>query len=352
MFIGIIFVIIFLSILILVHELGHFLTAKKFGLLVEEFGFGLPPKIWKKKIGETVYSMNALPFGGFVKILGEDGANSGSREKERSFVNLSIGKRAIIIAAGVLMNFLLGWIVLSIIFMIGIPQVVLITEIKQNSPAAEISLKTGDQIIEINSVKIATDNKNIFGSEQVIKIINENRGKETAIKIKRNGEIIDFSVIPRINPPAGEGSLGISLIDAGLPKQNILISFWEGLKASLILIKTIALAIFDLIAKAFIGKASLEAITGPIGIVKITSQAGSLGFVYLLQLLALISLNLAVINIFPFPALDGGRLIFLGIEKIKGSPLNHKFEKITNAIGFGLLIFLMLIITIKDIIRL
>ena len=350
MFIGIIFVIIFLSILILVHELGHFLTAKKFGLLVEEFGFGLPPKIWKKKIGETVYSMNALPFGGFVKIFGEDAPTQ--INAERSFANLSIGKRAIIIAAGVLMNFLLGWIVLSIIFMIGIPQVVLITEIKQNSPAAEISLKTGDQIIEINSVKIATDNKNIFGSEQVIKIINENRGKETAIKIKRNGEIIDFSVIPRINPPAGEGSLGISLIDAGLPKQNILISFWEGLKASLILIKTIALAIFDLIAKAFIGKASLEAITGPIGIVKITSQAGSLGFVYLLQLLALISLNLAVINIFPFPALDGGRLIFLGIEKIKGSPLNHKFEKITNAIGFGLLIFLMLIITIKDIIRL
>jgi len=350
MFIGIIFVIIFLSILILVHELGHFLTAKKFGLLVEEFGFGLPPKIWKKKIGETVYSMNALPFGGFVKIFGEDAPTQ--INAERSFANLSIGKRAIIIAAGVLMNFLLGWIVLSIIFMIGIPQVVLITEIKQNSPAAEISLKTGDQIIEINSVKIATDNKNIFGSEQVIKIINENRGKETAIKIKRNGEIIDFSVIPRINPPAGEGSLGISLIDAGLPKQNILISFWEGLKASLILIKTIALAIFDLIAKAFIGKASLEAITGPIGIVKITSQAGSLGFVYLLQLLALISLNLAVINIFPFPALDGGRLIFLGIEKIKGSPLNHKFEKITNAIGFGILIFLMLAITIKDIIRL
>ena len=352
MFLGIIFVIIFLSILILVHEVGHFLTAKKFGLLVEEFGFGLPPKIWKKKIGETIYSINALPFGGFVKILGEDGADSGSREKERSFVNLSIEKRAIIIAAGVLMNFLLGWIVLSIIFMIGIPQVVLITEIKQNSPAMEIGLKTGDQIIEINNVKILNENKNIFGSEQIIKIINENRGKETAVKIKRNGEAIDFSVVPRINPPAGEGSLGISLIDAGLPKQNILMSFWEGLKASLILIKTIALAIFDLIAKAFIGKASLEAITGPIGIVKITSQAGSLGFVYLLQLLALISLNLAVINIFPFPALDGGRLIFLGIEKIKGSPLNHKFEKITNAVGFGILIFLMLIITIKDIIRL
>lgn len=365
MLIGIIFVIIFLSILILIHELGHFLTAKKMGLLVEEFGFGLPPKIWKKKIGETIYSLNALPFGGFVKILGEDGQNTNSREtnaeqreqktnlNERNFSSLKIWKRTIIIAAGVIMNFLFGWIVLSIIFMIGIPQMVLITETKQNSPAAEIGLKNGDQIIEINNIKITTnDNKNIFGSEQVIKIINENRGKEITMKIKRNGETIDFSVIPRINPPAEEGSLGVSLIDAGLPKQNILMSFWEGLKTSLILFKTITLAIFELAIKAFVGKASLEAVTGPIGIVKITSQAGSLGFVYLLQLLALISLNLAVINIFPFPALDGGRLIFLAIEKIKGSPVNPKFEKITNAVGFGLLIFLMLAITIKDIIRL
>ena len=348
MIIGIIFVIIFLSILILAHELGHFLTAKKFGLLVEEFGFGLPPKIWKKKIGETIYSINALPFGGFVKILGEDGEAAGSR----SFPSISLGRRAIIIAAGVLMNFLLGWFVLSVVFMVGIPQVVLITETKQNSPATEIGLKAGDQIIEINNIKIIADNENVFGSEQVIKIINENRGKETSVRIKRNGDIIDFLAVPKINPPAGEGSLGISLVDAGLPKQNILMSFWEGLKASLTLIKTIALAIFDLAAKAFIGKASLEAVTGPIGIVKITSQAGSLGFVYLLQLLALISLNLAVINIFPFPALDGGRLIFLAIEKIKGSPVNPKFEKITNAVGFSLLIFLMLAITIKDIIRL
>lgn len=357
MLIGIIFVIIFLSILILIHELGHFLTAKKMGLLVEEFGFGLPPKIWKKKIGETIYSLNALPFGGFVKILGEDGINADPNKlntdlRERNFTALPIWQRMVIIAAGVIMNFIFGWIVLSMVFMVGIPQTVLITETKENSPATEIGLKAGDQIIEINNIKITDDNENIFGSEQVIKIINKNRGKETSVKIKRNGEIINFSVIPRINPPAGEGSLGILLVDAGLPKQNILMSFWEGLKTSLILIKTITLAIFKLAIKAFIGKASLEAVTGPIGIVKITSQAGSLGFVYLLQLLALISLNLAVINIFPFPALDGGRLIFLAIEKIKGSPVNPKFEKITNAVGFGLLIFLMLAITIKDIIRL
>ena len=131
-----------------------------------------------------------------------------------------------------------------------------------------------------------------------------------------------------------------------------MISFWEGFKTSIELIKTITVSIFGLITKAFVGKASFEQVTGPIGIVKITSQAGTLGFVYLLQLLALISLNLAVINILPFPALDGGRLIFLAIEKIKGSPVNQKFEKIINAIGFSLLIFLMLVITIKDIIKL
>ena len=143
MLIGIIAVIIFLSILILIHELGHFWAAKKFGLLVEEFGFGLPPKIWSKKIGETVYSLNALPFGGFVKIFGEDGEAAGTR----SFPSLSLGRRAIIIAAGVLMNFLFGWLVISVVFSIGLPPAVVITEVRENTPAMEIGLKAGDKII-------------------------------------------------------------------------------------------------------------------------------------------------------------------------------------------------------------
>ncbi len=340
MLIGIIFVIIFLSILILVHELGHFLTAKKFGLLVEEFGFGLPPRIFRKKIGETIYSFNALPFGGFVKIYGEDNLEEGAI-RERSFVSLKIWKRAIILFAGVFFNFILGWMVISLVFAIGTSPAVVITEVIKNSPAAEIGLMAGD--------KLAGEN---LTTKSVIDFINEHRGRKIDLKIERNGKIIDFAVTPRLNPPEGEGALGIGLIDAGLPRKSILASFWEGLKTSLEMTKIIALAIMNLIGKAFSGKASLEQVTGPIGIVKITAQAGSLGLVYLLHLLALISLNLAVINVLPFPALDGGRLLFLAIEKIKGSPVNPKIEKMANAFGFALLIFLMIVITIKDIIRL
>jgi len=336
MLIGIVFVIIFLSILVLIHELGHFLVAKKFGLLVEEFGFGLPPQIWKKKIGETIYSINALPFGGFVKIYGED--REEKAEKDRSFASLPIKKRSLIIFAGVLMNFLLGWLLISVIFSIGVPQAILITKVELNSPAAEIGLQAGDKILSA-------------GADNFIKFIDEHRGQEIVIKIERNGEIKEFKTIPRINPPAGEGALGIALMESGLAKKNLLASVWEGLKTSVEIIRAVFAAIFNLITKALVGKATLEQIAGPIGIVKITAQAGSLGFVYLLQLLALISLNLVVINIFPFPALDGGRLLFLLIEKIKGSPLPIKFEKYANAVGMAFLLFLMIVITIKDIIR-
>ncbi|MCL5004829.1 MAG: RIP metalloprotease RseP [Patescibacteria group bacterium] len=339
MIIGIIFVVIFLSILILVHELGHFLAAKKFGLLVEEFGFGLPPKIWSKKIGETIYSVNALPFGGFVKIFGEDGGNP---IMERNFASLKIWRRAIIISAGVIFNFLLGWLVVSSIFMVGVPQAVVITDIKANSPAAGIGLQANDKIVGYST------------TAEFIGHINTNRGNEIDLKVGRNGEELNLKVVPRTieNTPNGEGALGVGLIDAGLPKKTVFASFWEGLKTSIEMIKMIFVAISNLIAKAVMGKASLEQVAGPVGIVKLTAQAGTLGIVYLLQLLAMISLNLAVINIFPFPALDGGRLLFLAIEKIKGSPLNPKFEKTANAIGFILLISLMILITIKDIVKL
>ena len=343
MIIGIIFVIIFLSILILVHELGHFLVAKKFGLFVEEFGFGLPPKIWSKKIGETIYSINALPFGGFVKIFGEDGnelEKLPESERKKNFVSLKIWQRALIISAGVLFNFVLGWMVISLVFAIGTPQAVVITEVRKNSPAAEINLQAGDKII------------GFANTNEFIKYINENRGKEVSLNIERNKEKINFNVVSRVNPPKGEGSLGVGLVDAGLPKKNPIASVWEGFKTSIELVKNIFLALVNLAIKAVIGKASFEQIAGPVGIVKLTSQAGSLGFVYLLQLLAMISLNLAVLNIFPFPALDGGRLIFLAIEKIKGSPLNPKTERIINTAGFAFLILLMIVITIKDIIKL
>lgn len=337
MLIGIIAVIIFLSILILVHELGHFLAAKKFGLLVEEFGFGLPPRIWGKKIGETIYSLNALPIGGFVKIHGEDGLEK--REDARSFTGLKIWRRTIILFSGVFMNFLLGWLVISIVFMSGIPQTVLITEVVQDSPAAEIGLAPGDRIANFSKM------------DEFIGYVNENKGKAINLEIERLDKSFTVQATPRLNPSEGQGALGVALAEGGSPKMGVFEGFYEGLKTSAEIIKSIFLALFGLIKSAIVGKASLESVAGPVGIVKITAQAGSLGFVYLLQLLALISLNLAVINIIPFPALDGGRLLFLFIEKIKGSPLNPKFEKFSNAAGMALLLLLMLLITIKDISR-
>ncbi|MBI5306079.1 RIP metalloprotease RseP [Candidatus Wolfebacteria bacterium] len=341
MIIGIIFVIIFLSILIVAHELGHFLAARKFGLLVEEFGFGLPSKkLWSKKIGETLYSVNLLPFGGFVKIFGEDGSNLEElpeEKRKRNFAGLKIWQRAIIISAGVIFNFALGWIIMSFIFFIGVPKAILITDIAKNSPAQEIGLKLGDKIIGFENTKDA------------IKFINENRGKEIEIKIGRGQKELNLKTIPRENPPAGQGALGISLADVGFDKKNLFSSLWEGLKTSFELSAMIFKALFELIIKAVSGQGSFDSLSGPVGIVKITNQVGQLGFIYLLQLLALISLNLAALNIFPFPALDGGRLIFLAIEKIKGSPIKPKTEKIVNSLGLIFLMGLMIVITIKDI---
>ncbi len=373
MLLGIIFVIIFLSILILVHELGHFLIAKKFGLLVEEFGFGLPPRIWSKKIGETIYSINALPFGGFVKIYGEnkedkiaenkeietiliekeeleisDGEMSVEVEREiivsengsgRSFSSIFIWKRAVILVSGVLMNFLFGWLVISVILSLGVPQSVVITEIFKNTPAESAGLKSGDIILGISA-------------NDFIKLTNDNKGKKITIKVERGGIEKEIKATPRVNPPAGEGALGIGLLESGAPSQNFFLALWDGLKMSVEIVRMIFIALFNLIVGVFSGgKVSLEQVSGPVGIVKITAQASGLGIVYLLQLLALISFNLAVINIFPFPALDGGRLLFLLIEKIKGSPLPAKFENYANAAGMALLLILMVLITIRDIVR-
>jgi len=343
MLLGIIVVVIFISVFIIVHELGHFLTAKKFGLWVQEFGFGLPPKIWGKKKGETVYSINALPFGGFVKIYGEDQEDKdeilSKENKSRNFLFLPIWKRIIIIAAGVVMNFILGWILISIVFSIGIPQAVFITDVKAGSPAAESGISANDKLVDFKTTK------------DFISFVDQHRGQKVNLKINRGGEEMEISLVPRKNPPVGEGALGVALIDAGQPKMNVFSAVWEGLKRAFEIFSMIYVAIFNLVKAVFLGQGSLAGLTGPVGIVKITGEVSKLGIVYLFQLLALISLNLAAINIFPFPALDGGRILFLIIEKIKGSPLSPRFERYSNAIGLALLLVLMLVITIKDIAR-
>ena len=342
--------ILILGILVLVHEFGHFIVAKKSGLTVEEFGFGFPPRIFSFKVNETVYSINLLPLGGFVKILGEDGGETNS---PKSFSSKSAGIRSLITAAGVMMNFALGALLLIIGFYIGLPQVVneenkaiaknvqiQIIAISNNSPAEKANLKLGDSIEGFGEISIFQD------------FINQNKEKEISLKIKRGEDYLDIKAVPRANPPEREGALGIALAKTGLISYPWYQSVWLGIKSSFIITWEIIKGFFGLIKNLItVGKIPQE-IAGPVGIAILAGQATALGFVYLLQLVALISLNLAVLNLIPFPALDGGRLLFLGIEKIKGSKVNPKIENAIHSIGIALLLALVVLITYRDILKL
>ena len=336
-----------LSLLIVIHEAGHFFIAKYFGLLVEEFGFGLPPRIWGKKIGETLYSFNWLPFGGFVRIFGEsqkllmdvDGNTDLSVQNNlnRAFYNQLIWRRALIVVAGVAMNFLLGWGLIAVVFWIGIPQSVLVTEIKEGGLAEIAGIQKGDQFIDYKNVGEFTE------------FIERQKGQETSLGIQRAGKKILITITPRSAVPDGEGNLGIYIAEAGLPKSGFLKGITEGFLTSIKIVWTVFLGLIDLVIGVFTDISILDRFVGPVGVVNAAIETTKLGLIPFIQLLAMLSLNLAVFNVIPVPALDGGRLLFLLIEKLKGSPLNPKTEVAVNGIGFAFLLLLILAITVKDI---
>lgn len=341
---AIIFIIV-LSVIVFVHELGHFIMAKRAGIKVEEFGFGFPPRIWgfKPKGSETTYSINWIPFGGFVKPKGED--DSDIRDAD-SFNAKGFWPRAGVIVAGVVMNVILAVVLLALGNMIGsrIPVTdttsakdvkIQITQIAKGSPADQAGLKVFDEIIGFPTV------------EATQKYISDHRGQDITLNLARG----PVHVTPRVNPPPGEGALGIALAKTGFVRYAWYAALWQGLKDTLntlwLIISGFAHIIKNLTTT---GKAGVE-LAGPVGIAVVTGQAARMGFTYLLQFMAFISLNLAVINLVPFPALDGGRLLFLIIEKIKGSPLPKRIESGFNTVGFVLLITLMLYVTFKDVVK-
>ena len=356
--------ILILGVLVLAHEWGHFIMARKSGLIVEEFGFGFPPRIFSWKSGETTYSINLLPLGGFVKILGENSAES-EINNPKSFASKSVGVRGLITFAGVAMNFMLGAFLLTIGFYIGLPQVISeenetvakniqiqIVAVSSNSPAEEARLKIGDFIEDFSAKGEISPS---WGGKDITifqNFISQNKGKEVSLKIKRGENYLEIKTIPRINPPEGEGALGIALAKTGLVSYPWYKSIWLGIQSAFIVTWEIMKGFFELIKNLiFTGKVP-QGITGPVGIAVLAGQATTLGFVYLIQLVALISLNLAVLNLIPFPALDGGRLLFLGIEKIKGSKVNPKIENAIHSFGIVLLLALVALITYRDILKL
>ncbi len=323
--------VIFLAILIVTHEFGHFIMAKLFKLRVDEFAFGFPPKIWSKKKGDTTYSINALPFGGYVKIYGESEEAKDPNEKpERAFYAQPAWKRAIIIGAGVAMNFLVGWLALST-FLFFSPKGVFIESVVPGSPAESAGFKSGDRLEGFTS------------STDFINYVNQNAGKEIIVDGK--------AVTPRTNPNPGEGRLGVKLIDSGATQYNFFGSLHDGFIGSILTIGMILSALGGLVTGVFQGNGGqvLNNLSGPIGIVGELGKSLNNGFLFVIEFLAVLSLNLAVFNLLPVPALDGGRLLFILIEKIIRRKLNAQAENIANMIGFACMILLALVITGHDI---
>ncbi|OGD33213.1 RIP metalloprotease RseP [Candidatus Azambacteria bacterium RIFCSPHIGHO2_02_FULL_45_18] len=351
----IIIFIIVLAILILVHEFGHFIIAKRAGLVVEEFGFGFPPRIFSFKKGDTIYSINLLPLGGFVKILGEDGKEG---QSSKSFASKKPGVKSLITVAGPLMNFLLATALLTIGYNIGLPTAIdetnaaqardigiQIIAISPSSPAEKAGLILGDQIVKFDAMEL----KEISSLQEYIK---KEADKIIRLTVNRSGELKELDVLARKEPPKGEGAMGVVLAKVGTVSYPWYESIWRGIKSAFVVTWEIIRGLAGLLKNLlFAGKIPKE-ISGPVGIAVLTRQATDLGTIYLLQLIAIISLNLAVLNLMPFPALDGGRIVFFGIEKLKGSRVSPKIENAVNAAGFVLLIALVLLITYRDILRL
>lgn len=355
---SIIIFLIILSALIIVHELGHFLVAKKFGIRVDEFGLGYPPRAaklfsWKG----SDFTLNWLPFGGFVKIFGENPETSEAEvPSSDNFQSKNRGIQAAVLAAGVFFNFVFAWVLISFGFVSGIPSPVgvnlpvenpqtVITLVVPGSPADLAGLKTGDTILGMREME---KSPNSLSPEEASRFISESRG-DLVFEVERGGESREVIVTPTSNIIEGRPAVGISMEIIGIVRLPIHQALWEGMKATIQFTWLTAKAILSLIGEAFTGRADLAAVTGPVGIVGMVGDMRELGISYLITFTALLSINLSIINLLPVPALDGGRLLFVAIESVTRRSIPPRFFNAVNVAGFALLIFLMILITIKDV---
>lgn len=343
--------------LMVIHEFGHFIVAKYFGVKVEEFGIGYPPRIFGKKFRETIYSINLLPLGAFVRIYGEEGGV----DDYRSFVGLAIWKRILIVLAGVIVFWIAAIILFSIVFGIGaqIPiggqdvqgltnaQVKIIT-VSPNSPAETSGLKPGDAVLE---VKVQQDTFKINKISEFQQISKDNAGKEIILTLERSGKIYDIPLTPRVSAPANEGLVGV-----GLERMATLIKKYAWYSAPIqgaiytwdVTIKSLA-GFVDVFKNIFGGKGLPQGaeFAGPLGITVFLANAASYGPGFFLYFIGIISVFIAIFNLFPIPALDGGKLVFLLIEKIRKKPVSPQVEQSITAVFFIILITMSIFITIK-----
>ncbi len=406
--ITVIIFILILGLLIFVHEFGHFICARLRGVTVKEFGFGFPPRIFgiqknqetkkfKLTLGRlpeekkekqsrqleqssrteklqqteqlqhfqqlehpTIYSVNWIPLGGFVKIYGEEGEGRGDKT---SFISKKIWERALILSAGVLMNFLLGAVLLSLGYVIGLPTAetpenqallkdvaVQITMVSKDSPAEKAGLEMGMKVLGAET--LTGESREFKEVKDLQDFIAAHKGEKVILKLKYNQKELKKELTPRASHPEDEGPLGVALVKAGILKYPWYKASYYGSRDAVYLISAVCQGFYLLLKNLILHGTLIFDVSGPVGIAKFTGKMVDLGLIYLIQFAALLSINLGVINFIPFPALDGGRILFLIIEKIKGSPVSQKAENYVHAAGFVLLICLMVVITARDIIHL
>lgn len=378
----IIFILI-LALLVLIHEFGHFIAAKRNGVLVEEFGFGFPPRVWGKKIGETLYSINLLPIGGFVKLYGEEyhetDANYDPKLAKRAFVNKKPWQKSVIILAGVFMNVLLAVFIYYILlatnnfksdpftlfgdykFRFGTQEgQVVIANIVKKSPADQAGVEIGDVVQRIQPQ--GANWMTVRSAEEMIKYINAAQGKNMTIDLVniKNNKMKTIIVTPKYNPELKRALIGVGLAQSVVlsyqqPIQRLTSGFLHSYNIMSYSMNTMGFFISSSFKEKSLGPVS-ETVSGPVGIFNVVSDivqfSGSKLFINLAQLMGLLSLSLASINVLPFPALDGGRMVFVLYEWISGKRPNQTIERYVNMVGFFTLIILAVVISINDVVRL
>lgn len=357
MLVSAIIFIVTLSILVLAHEFGHFWMARKSGTPVEEFGIGFPPKLWSFKKGETEYSINAIPLGGFVRLTGE----SEQSDDPNAFNKKPKLWRAAILVGGVTMNMLVAYFIFAIGFMVGMPVAtspddpqlaklkntnVEIYSVLPESPASLVGIMPGDRVVKINNEPVAS-------VDMVTNSIRQTADNDKLqLELTRGGETRLVEVEPKVLQGFSDNkALGINLTMVGMLQLNPLSALKQAAIATYGTTHSIVSTLGNILGNLFTGKASEVDVSGPVGVAVMTSQASKLGFGYFVQFVAMLSINLAVINILPFPALDGGRLLFLAIEAVVRRPIKRSWEIAIHNLGFLVLLFAVVLVTYQDVVR-
>lgn len=360
----IIFFIILLA-LVLIHEAGHFFAAKWAKMRVDEFAFGFPPKLFSIKRGETEYSFNALPIGGFVRIFGEN-ATGDTQPAERSFSAAPRWKQLIVLVAGVVMNTVLAFALITATYLIGtnVSEGIVPTEKMQNTktviahvqegtPAARAGIVPGDQLIAITAAGETLEG--VFGSKEVSEFVSRHQEESLGMFLKKQtGETYSVPVVPEDGHIEGRKAIGLQSVLTGTAEFGVVDSLHYGATTTWLFLRETAKGFASLFSSLVNGSAkeAISSLSGPVGIVGVVGDAYSTGITSLLLITAIISINLAILNILPLPALDGGRIVFVLIEMVIRRPIPQNIQLILNGISFALLLLLMVYVTFQDIIKL